>query len=134
MLPDPLFDPRLCAEAIVSAVGKPTREIWVGRSTFQMAIAQALAPGFADRQASSFRENQLGDPIGDKPGNLEKPVSGPARIDGDGIDRAISNRREFFTSRQCDLLKVGIGGSIAGIGALAGFGLSRLLAGRPHAK
>ena len=134
VLPDPLFDPRLCAEAIVSAVEKPTREIWVGRSTFQMAIAQALAPGFADRQASSFRESQLGDPIGDKPGNLEKPVSGPARIDGDGIDRAISNRREFFTSRQRDLLKVGIGGSVAGIGALAGFGLSRLLAGRPHAK
>lgn len=78
VLPDPLFDPRLCAEAIVSAVEQPTREIWVGRSTFQMAIAQALAPALADRQASSFRESQLGDAIGDKPGNLNEPVAGPA--------------------------------------------------------
>lgn len=133
VLPDPLFDPRLCAEAITSALRKPTREIWVGRSTLQMAIAQALAPGFADRQASSFRENQLGEPIGDKRGNLDEPGTGSACIDGDAIDRAISNRHEYFTSRQRDLLKLGIGGGIAGIGALAGFGVSRLLAGRANA-
>jgi short-subunit dehydrogenase len=129
VLPDPLFDPRLCAEAIVSAIEKPTREIWVGRSTFQMAIAQALAPSFADRQAGSFGEDQLGGSIGEKPGNLDEPVPGPARIDGDAVDRAIDNRREFFTSRHRDLLKLGIGGGVAGIGALAGVGLSRLLSG-----
>ncbi|SFP57395.1 SDR family oxidoreductase [Sphingomonas rubra] len=128
VLPDPLFDPRLCAEAIVSAIDQPQREIWVGRSTLKMAVAQALAPGFADRQASGFGESQLAGPIGDKPGNLDQPVPGPARIDGDATDRAIDNRREFFTSRQRDLLKLGVGGGIAGIGALAGFGLSRLLA------
>jgi short-subunit dehydrogenase len=134
VLPDPLFDPRLCAEAIVAAIETPQREIWVGRSTFQMAIAQALAPGFADRQASSFRDDQLGGPAGDRAGNLDTPVPGPARIDGDAIDRAIDSRREFFTSRQRDLLKLGIGGGLAGIGALAGIGLSRLLARAPRSR
>lgn len=132
VLPDPLFDPRLCAEAIVSAIEDPQREIWVGRSTLQMAIAQALVPGLADRQASGFAEQQLGDATGSKSGNLDAPVPGPARIDGDATDRAISNRSEFFTSRQRDLLKIGIGGGVAGIGAIAGFGLSRLLS-RPVA-
>ncbi len=131
ILPDPLFDPRVCAEAIVSAIEKPQREIWVGRSTFQMAVAQALAPGFADRQASSFAEDQLGDPVGAKTGNLDEPVKGPARIDGDSTDRAIDNRREFFTSRQRDLFKLGIAGGLAGAGALASLGVSRLLA-RPN--
>ncbi len=126
VLPDPLFDPRLCAEAIVSAIDDPQREIWVGRSTLQMAIAQALVPNFADRQASGFAEQQLGDATGSKTGNLDAPVPGPARIDGDATDRAISNRHEFFTSRQRDMLKIGIGGGIAGLGALAGFGLSHL--------
>ena len=126
VLPDPLFDPRLCAEAIVSAIDDPQREIWVGRSTLQMAVAQALVPNFADRQASGFAEQQLGDATGSKTGNLDAPVPGPARIDGDATDRAISNRHEFFTSRQRDMLKIGIGGGIAGLGALAGFGLSHL--------
>jgi NAD(P)-dependent dehydrogenase (short-subunit alcohol dehydrogenase family) len=126
LLPDPLFDPRLCAEAIVSAIDDPQREIWVGRSTLKMAIAQALVQGFADRQAAGFAEQQLGDATGSKAGNLDTAVPGPARIDGDSTDRAISNRYEFFTSRQRDLLKIGIGGGIAGLGALAGFGLSRL--------
>ncbi len=126
VLPDPLFDPRLCAEAIVSAIDDPQREIWVGRSTLQMAIAQALVPNFADRQASGFAEQQLGDATGSKTGNLDAPVPGPARIDGDATDRAISNRHEFFTSRQRDMLKIGIGGGIAGLGALAGIGLSHL--------
>lgn len=130
VLPDPLFDPRLCAEAILSAIERPQREIWVGRSTFQMAIAQALAPGFADRQASGFAEDQLAGPIGEKPGNLDAPVPGPARIDGDATGRAIDNRREFFTARQRDLFKVGVAGGIAGVGALAALGLSRAL-GRP---
>lgn len=114
LLPDPLFNPRLCAEAILSAIDDPQREIRVGRSTLRMAMAQALAPGFADRQASGFAEQKLGDHTGSKQGNL------------DATDRAISNRREYFTSRQRDLLKIGIGGGIAGLGALAGFGIARL--------
>lgn len=127
VLPDPLFDPRLCAEAVASAIDVPQREIWVGRSTVKMAIGQALAPSFADRQAASFIDAQQGAPIGDKPGNLGEPVPGPARIDGDSTDRAITTRGEFFTSRQRDLLKAGVAGGLLAGGAAAGFGLSRML-------
>jgi hypothetical protein len=56
-----------------------------------MATTQALAPSFVDRQASSFRENQLGVPIGDKLGNLGGPALGSGRINDDAIDRAIGD-------------------------------------------
>jgi len=124
-LPDPLFDPRLCAEAIVHAAEHPQREIWVGRSTLMMAVAQSVSPSFADRQAASFYDDQLADPAEPQRGNLEEPVPGPARIDGDSTDRAITGRREFFTSRQRDLLKAGAALGVAGLGAAAGFGLGR---------
>jgi len=124
-LPDPLFDPRVCAEAIVHAVEKPQREIWVGRSTLMMAIGQSVAPSFADRQAASFWDQQLDEPAEPQRGNLEEPVAGPARIDGDATDRAIDNRREFFTSRQRDMLKAGAALGVAGVGAAAGFAFGR---------
>jgi NAD(P)-dependent dehydrogenase (short-subunit alcohol dehydrogenase family) len=34
--PDPVFDPRLCAEAIHHAAERPTREVWVGRTSVLM--------------------------------------------------------------------------------------------------
>ena len=120
VLPDPLFDPRLCARAIVLGIDKPQREIWVGRSTLMMALGQALAPSLADRMAGGFKKGQLGEPAPDKRGNLEEPVAGPARIDGSSTDRAISNRFEYFTSRQRDLLKLGLAGGLVGLGAVLG--------------
>jgi len=126
VLPDPLFDPRLCAEAIAFAIDDPQREIWVGRSTVKMAIAQALVPGFADRQASAMGEAQLGKYVGTKIGNLDEPVPNPARIDGDSLDRVIDSRREFFTTRQRNGLVTGIGMALIGLGALTGYGIARL--------
>lgn len=116
--PDPIFDPRLAAEAIHFAVENPRREIWVGRSTVMMAIAQALAPALADRQASSFKEQQLGDPMGYRPGNLEEAPPGPARMDGRFGDRVKAARHEFFTSRQRDAAKLGGLGLLAALGAV----------------
>lgn len=126
VLPDPLFDPRLCAKAIVSAIDDPQREIWVGRSTVMMSIAQALMPGFADRQASGMRAKQLGKKTGDKTGNLDAPVSGPARIDGQSTDRTITTQSEFFTSRQRDMLKLGLAGGLIGFGTILGAAISRM--------
>jgi len=126
VLPDPLFDPRLCAEAIAFAIEDPQREIWVGRSTVKMAIAQALAPGLADRQASTIGDAQLGEYVGTKIGNLDEPVPNPARIDGDSIDRVVGSRREFFTTRQRNGLVAGFGSVLVGLGALTGYGIARL--------
>jgi len=126
VIPDPLFDPRLCAEAVFSAVRDPQREIWVGRSTAMMALAQALVPGFADRKAAGMREAQQGAPMPERKGNLDAPVSGPARIDGPDRNRTLASRHEFVTRSQVDLFKAG---AVAGIflsGMAARTALARL--------
>jgi len=126
VLPDPLFDPRLCAKAIAFAIDDPQREIWVGRSTVKMAIGQALAPGYADRQASSIGKAQLGALVGPKIGNLYEPVPSPARIDGDSTARVIDAQQEFFTTRQRNGLVIAVIGTLITLGALTGYGLARL--------
>ncbi|MCJ2057575.1 SDR family oxidoreductase [Methylobacterium sp. J-048] len=116
--PDPVFDPRLCAEAIVYAVEHPRREVWVGRSSMMMAAAQALAPAFADRKAASMWSAQLSDTtIPDMTGNLYDPVPGEVGIDGRFIDRMKLTRGEFVTSRTRDAV-------VGGLAALALLGLA----------
>lgn len=123
ILPDPLFDPRLCGEAVLEAVERPQREFWIGRSTAMMALGQSLAPAFADRQAAKQIEAMTGHPAPDRDGNLDTPVEGPAAIDGPSMDRAKPGRLEIFSSRQRDLLKIGAAGGLLG----AGVGLGSLL-------
>jgi NAD(P)-dependent dehydrogenase (short-subunit alcohol dehydrogenase family) len=121
--PDPVFDPRLCAEAILYAVEHPRREIWVGRSSMMMAAAQALAPALADRKAASMWSAQLSDEtIPEMKGNLYEAVPGPVGIDGRFIGRTKASRSEFVTSRTRDLV----------VGGLAGLALIGL-AGTIHA-
>ena len=126
IVPDPLFDPRLCAEAIAGAIARPRREVWVGRTTVLMTIIQALAPGFADWKASGFGESQMGEAIGEQEGNLEKPVPGPARIDGDGTDRVTGRSAEIFTSTGAGLLKLAGAAGLVGLGMFAGLGVRRV--------
>ncbi len=98
--PDPIFDPRACATAIVSAVAKPQREVWVGRSTMQMALVQAVAPDFGDRQAAKMWESQLDRSIEPaSPGNLYDVDEDDPGIDGPFVSRTKPPRNEFVTSR-----------------------------------
>lgn len=122
--PDPVFDPRLCAAAILSAVESPQREVWVGRTSLMMAAAQALAPGLADRKAASMWDAQLEEAEqADRTGNLFAPAPGEAAIDGRFSGRTRTTRREYWTSRDRDLLVAGLGGiallGLAGSLALA---------------
>lgn len=128
VIPDPLFDPRLCAEAVWATVEDPQREVWVGRTTAMMALGQRIAPAYSDRKAAEMASAQQGAPMGSREGNLEQTVTGPALIDGEAKDRVIDTRSEFFTSRHCDILKMTATGGLLGLGALAGLGLSRGLA------
>ncbi|MFB0490594.1 NAD(P)-dependent dehydrogenase (short-subunit alcohol dehydrogenase family) [Methylobacterium sp. OAE515] len=121
--PDPVFDPRLCAEAILYAVEHPRREVWVGRSSMMMAAAQALAPALADRKAASMWSAQLSDEtIPEMDGNLYEAVPDPVGIDGRFSGRTKASRGEFVTSRTRDLV----------VGGLAGLALIGL-AGTVHA-
>jgi NAD(P)-dependent dehydrogenase (short-subunit alcohol dehydrogenase family) len=102
--PEPIFDPRLCAEAIVFAAVKPRREIWVGRSVAQMGAVQRLSPHLGDRVAASMWDGQLEDfPPAHPEGNLFEPVPGNPGIDGRFTDRSKTIRTEFWTSRQRDV-------------------------------
>ena len=114
--PDPVYDPRLCAKAIVHAIEKPSREVYVGRSVLMMATGQALVPSYADKKASEMREAQLGTAIGEREGNLFTPVPGPAAIDGAFTDRTLSTKSEYFSSRQRDTVSLGLS---SGVEALA---------------
>ena len=131
--PDPVFDPRLCAEAILSAVESPQREVWVGRTALMMAAAQALAPSLADRKAASMWDAQLEDrERADRTGNLFEPAPGDAAIDGRFSERTRTTRREYWTSRDRDLLVAGMAGiAVLGLaGAVAAARAPRRLLGR----
>jgi NAD(P)-dependent dehydrogenase (short-subunit alcohol dehydrogenase family) len=128
--PDPVFDPRLCARAILSAVSNAPREIWVGRSTWQMAAVQAVAPAFGDRMAAKMWEAQLGGgPPPQKPeGNLFDVDDADPGIDGPFADRVKTSRHEFLSSRTRDGLTAGLV-VLAAVGVL-GFTLPLALASR----
>jgi NAD(P)-dependent dehydrogenase (short-subunit alcohol dehydrogenase family) len=128
VIPDPLFDPRLCAEAVWATVKNPQREVWVGRTTAIMTLGQRIAPAYSDRKAAEMVAAQQGAPMAARDGNLDHGVAGSALIDGNAKDRVIDTRSEFFTSRHRDLFKMTAMGGLIGLGAVAGFGLSRGLA------
>jgi NAD(P)-dependent dehydrogenase (short-subunit alcohol dehydrogenase family) len=119
--PDPVFDPRLCANAVLSAVRDPQREIWVGRSTLEMVAAQALAPGLADRYAARMWEAQLeAGPPPNPAGNLFDPGTHDPGVDGPFTDRVKPARHEFVTSRARKLATLGVTAlGILGVTALA---------------
>jgi NAD(P)-dependent dehydrogenase (short-subunit alcohol dehydrogenase family) len=127
--PDPVYDPRLCGEAIFYAADNPQREIWVGNSTVVMALGQALVPSFADRQAAGMEDAMLTEPEPPREGNLDQPAPGPAVMDGPFGDRAIRSRYQFYTSTQRDLFKLG---GLGALGVLAGVGAASLLGLRPR--
>lgn len=126
--PDPVFDPRLCAEAIHHAAERPTREVWVGRTSVLMAAAQALLPSYADRKAAQSWDDMVEDEaVPDRRGNLDAPAPGAARIDGAMSERAKTTRSEFWTSRERDALVLGaVGAALLGT-ALAARALRRPL-------
>jgi short-subunit dehydrogenase len=116
--PDPIFDPRLCADAIIHAIEHSPREVWVGRSTLMMALGQAVAPSYADRKASQMRDVQLGEPIPERAGNLDEPAAGSAAIDGRSTARVSPTRTEFFTSSQRDAFLMAAAGGLVALSSL----------------
>lgn len=119
LAPDPIHDPRLCAAAIAHAVRHGPREVWVGRLTIMLALMQRIAPGWADRKASAFKAAQLGSPAPAMRGNLDEAVPGPAAVDGQWGDRVLATRSAFYTSRQRNVVEVGLAG-VLGVLAVAG--------------
>lgn len=122
LAPDPVYDPRICADAVVQAIADPTREIWVGPRTLALSAGQDLAPAYADQVASGFRDDQLGEPEAERDGNLYEPTPGPAAIDGPWTANVTSPRGQILTSRHRQMVEVGMAtvvGSLAITGLVA---------------
>jgi NAD(P)-dependent dehydrogenase (short-subunit alcohol dehydrogenase family) len=116
--PDPVFDPRACATAILAAVNAPQREIWVGRSTLQMSAIQALAPGLGDRIAARMWEAQRDPAVAPSlPGNLFDVDEDDPGIDGPFSSRTKPPSREFVGSRSRNAVAAALGAaSLLGAG------------------
>lgn len=121
VIPDPLFDPRLCAEAVWSAVRTPARKIFVGRSTWLMGAAQILFPALADQKAAGMIAAQQGDAQRPRLGNLDQPEAGPAVIDGPDTARVVKPWIGFISSRQAAVLKVAALGAFTTLALATGF-------------
>ncbi len=75
----PIYQPEVAAEAIVGAIGRGGREVWVGGSTYQAILGQKAVPGLLDRWlADAAWDGQLTEEAleGSRPGNLFEPVAG----------------------------------------------------------
>jgi hypothetical protein len=87
----PIFQPEVAADAIVWAAQHRRREVWVGLPTYQIILANGVAPGLMDRilARKAWRE-QLTDtdePSG-RPDNLFHPAPGLHGARGRFDDRA----------------------------------------------
>ncbi|WP_182084800.1 SDR family oxidoreductase [Aureimonas sp. ME7] len=120
--PDPVYDPRLCANAIHFGATNPRRDIWVGRTSILASVLQRIWPNIGDVQARSGWEGQLSDErIDELEGNLFEPGKGSAQIDGPFTDRALSSRETYVTSRQRDAAVLGlIGVGVLGLASAIG--------------
>jgi hypothetical protein len=117
--PDPVFDPRACATAILASVNTPQRDVLVGRSTMQMAAIQAVAPGIGDSQAAKMWEAQLdAGVVPASPGNLYDVDDDDPGIDGPFSSRTKAPGREYVTSRSRNVATAALGfAALLGAGA-----------------
>lgn len=117
----PIFDPEVCAEAVVRAVYEKRRELWVGTSSIKVIAGSMAAPGdFMDRQmaqkAFKAQVGEVPDPP-DRPDNLDRPVSGDFGTHG-RFDR---EARSDLVRLDPDVARRTAGMVIGGIAAVLGY-------------
>jgi NAD(P)-dependent dehydrogenase (short-subunit alcohol dehydrogenase family) len=81
----PIYQPEVIARAVVQAVQRPKRELWIGWSTTMAIVGQRLVPGFLDRYlASRAWESQETDQL---------PPGHPLKHDKDNVDALMPGDR-----------------------------------------
>ena len=89
----PVVQPEVIAEEIYKAAHGTRREVWIGMSTVQVILGNALAPWFVDRYLArnAFEGQATGKPVmPDRPDNLFEPVTRLHRTRG-SFDAEASN-------------------------------------------
>jgi short-subunit dehydrogenase len=81
----PIFQPEICAKAIVWAAHHKRREVLLGWPTIKAILGEKIIPGYLDRYLSKhgYNDQQTDEPaLKDRPFNLFEPVPGLHRIHG----------------------------------------------------
>lgn len=112
----PIYQPELCADAIVWAATHPRRQLWVGYSTAMTIIGNRIAPGLVERYLArtAYAAQQTDQPIDpDRPDNLFAPTD----ADRDEGPHGVFDSRAHSTSPILRLSTkrraIGVGGAVA---------------------
>ncbi len=117
----PIYEPEVCADAVVYAAHNKRREIYVGASTVKTVFGNRIAPWFADWYLArtgyqSQQTDELENP--DRPDNLWEPVGGDpgahGRFEGDKSLRHSS--LQLWATKH----RAGLGVAAVGLGLAVG--------------
>jgi NAD(P)-dependent dehydrogenase (short-subunit alcohol dehydrogenase family) len=103
----PIFQPEVAAQAIVWASQHDRRELFVGWPTVKARIAEAVAPGVADRYLArqGYEAQQTDEPESpDRPHNLWDPLPGDAGAHGRFDAQATPHSRQLWVSQHRGLV------------------------------
>jgi len=106
----PIFQPEVAAEAVVFAAFNKRREIWLGGSSWQVILANKIAPSLldyylADKGYSSQMRNEPTPP--NPPSNLFEPVPGHQAAHGSFDSLAASETMTLWFTEHRDALLAG---------------------------
>lgn len=82
----PVYEPEVAANAIVAAVERPQRDVYVGSAAKTLATLEALSPALSDRLMLAFNaafKAQQTDRPDDGVDNLDGPVPGTGSVKGE---------------------------------------------------
>lgn len=121
----PVFQPEAIAKHVFRAALRAPRELWIGRSTLQAALGEAVAPGWLDRFMArmAWRGQMTPEPAeGARPDNLYEPA--PQRVAAHGrFDQSAEQSVQAYSPAVVRALFGGFAG--LSLGALAWSAWSR---------
>ncbi|WP_230533084.1 SDR family oxidoreductase [Microvirga roseola] len=121
----PIHQPEPVADAIYQAALEAPREFWVGTSSMEAILGQAVAPEWLDHMMaeSAWKGQMTDDPAtSDRPDNLFEPVAGSFDAHGRFDDRS----RTQVVSASSGMVRLGILFTALGLGAGALLGAGML--------
>lgn len=115
----PIFSPHVAADAVMQAIEKKQREVFVGKSVLKLIFGDMILPAFIDRKLAregvEMQKSDRPEP-GDRPDNLFDSVDYDASAEGSFSDRA----DDSGVVMDADLARKAFFGAIIGAAFLLG--------------
>lgn len=87
----PIFQPSVAANAVLKAIDKGSRELFVGQSVLKLVFGNMVVPDYVDRKLADdgvpMQKSDMAEP-GFREGNIDGPVEKTAGAEGAFSDRA----------------------------------------------